>query len=476
MDRIGLASVRQGWIILASSSICVGALKAQPRDGYAITNLGTLCASDCCHATFALGCADAACEQVICTVEPSCCDVAWTEFCAQAANDLCEICDPADECEASYFDCSSAAAINASGQVVGFSRPTGAFAISGAFLWEDGVMTALAPLPGDTGSTAADVNDAGQVMGTSIADTLVTGNTAVVWGNRGGVWVANPVFTPQVRHGAAINNSGRMAGWNASDFCPDPDHRGWRLPGGFLPSLEADAESEAFGMNEKGEVVGHSQTAAGSCIWPYQAVLWPASGSIMNLGTLGGDYSIAHALNDSTQTVGASEINDTCCERHAFLWLPEPALGMPSGLNDLGTLGGDRSLAYGINDAGYVVGEAERDDGENHAFLWVSGDMLDLNDLIPPNSGWLLLRANDINNQGQIVGRGMIDGQFRAFLLTPPQICPADLDDDGTVGITDLLLLLSQWGPCPGCTADLDGDDVVGILDLLDLLAAWGPC
>ncbi len=70
----------------------------------------------------------------------------------------------------------------------------------------------------------------------------------------------------------------------------------------------------------------------------------------------------------------------------------------------------------------------------------------------------------------------MIDGQARAFLLTPAQLCPADIDDDGTVGVTDFLLLLSQWGPCPGCTADLDGDGVVGILDFLALLAAWRPC
>ncbi|MCZ6493755.1 MAG: choice-of-anchor B family protein [Planctomycetota bacterium] len=52
-----------------------------------------------------------------------------------------------------------------------------------------------------------------------------------------------------------------------------------------------------------------------------------------------------------------------------------------------------------------------------------------------------------------------------------------DLDGDGTVGIIDLLILLSEWGPCPDppdeCPADLDGDGAVGILDLLTLLANW---
>ena len=51
--------------------------------------------------------------------------------------------------------------------------------------------------------------------------------------------------------------------------------------------------------------------------------------------------------------------------------------------------------------------------------------------------------------------------------------CPADLDDDAVVGITDFLTLLGQWGP-DGGPADLDGDGQVGILDFLTLLGNWG--
>jgi len=54
---------------------------------------------------------------------------------------------------------------------------------------------------------------------------------------------------------------------------------------------------------------------------------------------------------------------------------------------------------------------------------------------------------------------------------------PADLDGDGTVGVTDFLLLLAAWGACPGgepCPADLDCDGVVGVTDFLVLLARWG--
>ena len=54
--------------------------------------------------------------------------------------------------------------------------------------------------------------------------------------------------------------------------------------------------------------------------------------------------------------------------------------------------------------------------------------------------------------------------------------CPADLDADCTVGISDLLSLLAAWGTAPGGPPDLDGGGDVGIGDLLELLAAWGGC
>ena len=55
--------------------------------------------------------------------------------------------------------------------------------------------------------------------------------------------------------------------------------------------------------------------------------------------------------------------------------------------------------------------------------------------------------------------------------------CPWDLDGSGVVDVSDFLVLLVQWGPCPAvCNADIDGDGEVGILDFLLLLANWGPC
>ncbi len=54
-------------------------------------------------------------------------------------------------------------------------------------------------------------------------------------------------------------------------------------------------------------------------------------------------------------------------------------------------------------------------------------------------------------------------------------VCDADLDDDGVIGVTDLLDLLAQWGTDPGGPPDLDGDGTVGVTDLLVVLGKWGP-
>lgn len=88
-------------------------------------------------------------------------------------------------------------------------------------------------------------------------------------------------------------------------------------------------------------------------------------------------------------------------------------------MQDIGSLGGDWSRALDINDAGQVVGNARNAASQNRAFLWENGQMKDLNNLIPAGSGWALVSAEAINQRGQIVGFGVINGQTHAFLLTP---------------------------------------------------------
>jgi Immunoglobulin I-set domain len=91
---------------------------------------------------------------------------------------------------------------------------------------------------------------------------------------------------------------------------------------------------------------------------------------------------------------------------------------------DLGTLGGTNSVAYCLNDAGDAVGMAELSNGVRHAFMVTNAfsgivHMMDLNSMVPTNSGWELMQARGMNAAGQIIGWGMYAGHTNAFLLTP---------------------------------------------------------
>ena len=75
--------------------------------------------------------------------------------------------------------------------------------------------------------------------------------------------------------------------------------------------------------------------------------------------------------------------------------------------------------ARGVNDHGAIVGAVDDVSGVRHAYLWDNGSVLDLNNAIPWNSGWVLKGASDINEMGEICGTGEFNGLPRAYKLTP---------------------------------------------------------
>lgn len=125
----------------------------------------------------------------------------------------------------------------------------------------------------------------------------------------------------------------------------------------------------------------------------------------------GGDMVFPLSINRADRVVGfATSPNG---KNRAFVWT------QADGTKDLGTLGGDEAEAASINDHGDIVGASKDNLGTYRAFIYRDGEIIDLNTMIPSKSGWILERANSINNLGQIVGAGNYKGNSKAFILTP---------------------------------------------------------
>jgi probable HAF family extracellular repeat protein len=207
---------------------------------------------------------------------------------------------------------------------------------------------------------------------------------------------------------------------------------GMTLFGGSWPPTFANT------ISNTGQIVGQNSDEA---TWGIgHATSW-ISGVGTDLGTLGGvgdevDFaSSANGVNDLGQVVGWSTTTSVSggafgwcgATTHAVLWT-----GTNGGIQDLGTLSGDTlSAALKINFFGQVLGSSGNTatcgigyyEVFGRPFIWSEANgMLDLNTLIPPNSGWVLNTATGINIWGQIVGSGTLNGQSHGFLLTPKRL------------------------------------------------------
>jgi probable HAF family extracellular repeat protein len=295
---------------------------------------------------------------------------------------------------------SEASAINAAGHVVGNAETgTGRH----AFLHDGTSMHDLTPSSIVT-STARSVNAADQVVGDSI--TTSGGYYHAFLYDGTGLHDLNTALGMAGSSAYGINASGQIVGQVVET---NGNAHGYRFSGGLRQDLNSILNyyaSEPWAINDAGHVVGRAP----------QAFLFDGV-TKRNLGTLGGGNSLAFAINNADQVVGESA---TATSTHAFLY-------DGAGMHDLGVLPGPfnyASSARGINAAGQTVGYSMNSQGFTHGFLWESGQMQDLNDLIPAGSGWEIRRANAINDKGLIAAVGLINGPAidHALLLVPTAI------------------------------------------------------
>jgi probable HAF family extracellular repeat protein len=316
--------------------------------------------------------------------------------------------------------------INSSGAVVGCSDTansegypcTGTGPGQHAFYWtKSGGLKDLGTLPGGNISGAIGINDSGQVVGYSNTSTngLSEYNfTAFEWTSSGGMINLGKLSGGNASCAFEITSSGVIAG---DSFVNSTvvDAASWtnnKIKN--LGALPSSIFTAALDINNGGEIVGESIFAYAPTFTSH-GFEWTSAEGMKDLGTLtGGDTSIANAINSSGHIVGQSNAASFLTAWHAVKW-------DDNSIYDLRTLpGGTYSVAFGINDSEEVVGYGNIGNNAAHAMMWTSSTgMQDLNDLIPADSGWVLMNANAVNASGQITGYGTKDGHNHAFLLTP---------------------------------------------------------
>ena len=232
--------------------------------------------------------------------------------------------------------------------------------------------------------------------------------------------------------------------------------------GSSLPNSDSDADdtdflygSTARAVNDGGAIVGYGDTQYGA-----NGIVWHTNGDVEILhsqNTSGPEYAAAHDINNAGVVAGLAVVGDL---RHAVTW-------QDGVLTDLGIFaGGTLASANAINDAGQVVGWGDTGPDGGTAFisdgtsdsmvalpnvggleygeafdinnngwavgtcipsgltghgiatLWVDGVGYDLNDLIAADSGWELISATGISDDGVIVGQGIYDGQYLAYQIS----------------------------------------------------------
>lgn len=293
--------------------------------------------------------------------------------------------------------------LNNRGQVAG--TVTGSLG-SRAVFWDPVAgASVLDILPaGYVASHAIDINDCGQMLGQlqGAAGTI----TPFLWDAVGGYSLlasapSGPVFSP-----ADLNGAGQVVG---TAFGAGASQAFLWDPAQGLSFLPATAgPSRGLAINDSGQVLARDGS---------QFLIWTAGGGVTPLGDLvvpEGIASFGIDLNDAGMILGATAYTSEVSA--PFLW--DPA----HGLRGLGFYPGSTDTwPAAMNDLGQVVGIAGSfGRGCCTPFLWdpVTG-YHDLNALVGAGAGGRIDNVVAINDRGQILGQVWTGSGLSPVLLSP---------------------------------------------------------
>jgi probable HAF family extracellular repeat protein len=333
---------------------------------------------------------------------------------------------------------SAAFGVNEWGQAAGVAETTdsdpkledfctyGTQKVCKAFIWQNGVMSALPLLTDAKGATghnanAKGINILGQVAG--VAENTTPDVTC-------------PPYNPASLQFQSYQQKPVI--WTNGEIQQLP------TSGIAASGIQAfnDTDGIVFRINDSGQAVGATGTCTGftgiSYVNALHATLWQKD-SVIDLGNLGGTLpppqgfgNFAYDVNAFGHVVGTSGTGKG--SQHAFFWSPE------TRIQDVGTLPGDvASVGLSISDTGDIGGisfPADPDDSPRAFIRPDGGEMMDLNSLIPSNSELYLFSTCSINSRGEIVGLAFdAQGNLHGYLATP---------SNGSIGSSDELSNVSR--------------------------------
>lgn len=325
---------------------------------------------------------------------------------------------------ATGYATSFARSINDNGEVVGDSHPMVADYFNGTgTVWRGLVPANLGKAGKGTYSFGTAINNSGKIAGD--ADNGNSRPNAVVFQGGTAKFIDSGANNSHVLFvadsGFIVGNYAKGFGgaWLPTIWTEEPKKPGTYkhqfLPRYTEPNGIIASQNYIFDANNYGVAVGQIDSAS---LGGQRAGVWNnnTQHTLEILPQLPNEWgAYAYGVNDAGVIVGMS--NQGVFSSTPVVWAADAGRTITSlPLFPEETHG----YANKINNANQIIGSHGDGTAEPVPAVWIDGQIFDLqSNLDDTGLGWELQSADDLNNLGQIVGTGRLDGQTRGFILTP---------------------------------------------------------